>query len=407
MGIELRELKSDELRRFLETTEAAFGATVTDEEVARLTRIIEPDRMLCAVDDDAIVGTAGAFRFTVSVPGAELAAAAVTMVGVLPSHRRQGILTRMMRHQLHQAREWNEPVAVLWASEGAIYQRFGYGLATRQAFMDIERDRAVFRDVRIPSGRVRLLSFDEATKVLPEVYDRVRRAVPGMMSRTHEWWEAHRLADPEDHRRGGPMFRAVLEIEGIADAYALYRTHPSWGRDGVPETWLEVIEVVATSPVATREIWSFLFGIDLVARVKASFLASDDPLQLMLAEMGRLRFQLSDALWLRIVDVAGALSARSYATEDSITVELSDSFCLWNEGRWRLDAGYDGARVQRTPDPAQLALDAGDLGAAYLGGATFGELARAGRVNELEPGALRRADALFVTERAPWCVEIF
>jgi predicted acetyltransferase len=272
--------------------------------------------------------------------------------------------------------------------------------------MDIERERAIFRDTRARTGRVRLLSSEDATKTLPQVYDRVRPAVPGMMSRSQEWWEAHRLADPEEGRRGGPMFRAVLDIDGVAEAYALYRTHPSWGGDGLPTTWLEVVEALGTSPVATRELWSFLFGIDLVARVKASFLASDHPLQLMLAEMGRLRFQLTDALWLRVVDVAGALSARSYAGEGSIAFELSDAFCSWNEGRWRLDAAVAGGRV-RPSDAAQIALDASDLGAAYLGGTTFGELARAGRARELEPGAIRRADALFATERAPWCPEIF
>ena len=408
MDIRIRPVRAEEIRRFLQTTEATFGHEAVEEELSRDAQLIEPERTLCAFDDDAMVGTAAAFRFSLTIPGNEVPATAVTMVGVLPSHRRQGILTGMMRRQMAQAREWNEPVAILWASEAAIYQRFGYGLATRQAFFDIERDRALFRDARPRTGRVRLVTLDEATKVLPYIYDRIRPTIPGMVSRSQQWWKHHRLADPEDHRRGGgPMFRAVLEIDGMAEGYALYRIHSKWGDDGVPSGSVQVLEAVATSPTATREIWGFLFGIDLVARIKGMFLPSDHPLQLMLSEMGRLRFQLTDALWLRIVDVQAALTARSYAGEGSIVLEMTDSFCPWNEGRWRLDAAADGARLRPSADSADLVLDATDIGAAYLGGVSFGELARAGRVTEVNDGAIRRADALFLTSRAPWCAEIF
>jgi predicted acetyltransferase len=203
------------------------------------------------------------------------------------------------------------------------------------------------------------------------------------------------------------MFRAVLEIDGRLDAYALYRVRSSWSEHGLPEASLEVIEAMATSPLATRELWSFLFGIDLVARVKAYRLPVDHPLPFMLAEPRRLHFALSDWLWLRVVDVRAALAARSYAGDDSVIFELADAFCPWNEGRWRLQAGSGAGQIETTSAPPDLRLDAGDLGAVYLGGVTFSCLARAGRVEELRQGAAERADALFRTERAPWCADFF
>jgi predicted acetyltransferase len=299
-------------------------------------------------------------------------------------------------------------VAALWASEAPIYQRFGYGLATRQCSIDVDREHARFRDASPRAGRVRLLSREEAIKALPPVYDRMRPQIPGMMSRSPEWWEHHRLADSESHRHGGsPLFAAVVEIDGSAEGYGLYRVHPSWGDDGLPNGWVNVREALATSPAATRELWRFLFGIDLMTRIKAWPLAADHPLQLMLEDMDRLRLRVGDGLWVRIVDVAPALSARAYGGNHGIVFALSDSFCPWNEGRWRLDAGGGTVRVERSSEAAELALDACDLGALYLSGATWGELARAGRVQELASGALGRADSLFAGDRAPWCAEIF
>jgi predicted acetyltransferase len=408
MSLRLRPARRSEIPDFLEACESAFGHDISDEEVGRLTRLLEPRRTLATFDDDQIVGTAAAYRFPLTVPGGEVPAAGVTMVGVLPSHRRRGVLRSMTRRQLEDCRKRKEPVAVLWASEGAIYQNFGYGLATKQAGIDIEREYGVFRERFEPVSRVRLASLEEAVKVLPDVYERVRVQTPGMFGRSAEWWDAHRLTISEmDQDDGGPMFRAVLEIDGAAEGYVLYRVYASWGDDGIHAGHLEVLEAMATTPVATRELWNWIFGVDLVARVKSWFLQENHPLFHMLREPRRLRLNVRDALWLRIVDVSEALQARSYAVTTSITFELDDSFCPWNAGTWRL-TNERVARVERADDAApELRLQAADLGSVYLGGVRFAELAQAGRVEELAPGAVRRADALFTTAVAPWCVEIF
>ena len=407
MSIDIRAPRDDEMREFLNTLEAAFGYLPTEELIERLPKVLEPSRLLVATEGAGIVGVGGAFRFNFTIPGNDIPVAGVTMVGVLPSHRRRGVLTRMMRRQLEDARSWNEPIAVLWASEGSIYQRFGYGLASRQLTLDIERDRAVFLEHAEPTGTARMVGNDQALEILPGIYDRVRAQRTGMPSRSKQWWVNHRLADPEDERNGGgPMWRVVVEINGRPEAYALYRLHGSW-EESLPSGHVSIIEVVAATPEATREVWRYVFGIDLSARVKAYWEPIDTPLQHLLSEVRRLRLGLKDALWLRIVDVRGALEARSYEVDDTLTFRLVDHFCDWNAGVWRIEVDGGKPRVAESDAAPDLALSARDLGATYLGGTSFTELALAGRVQELRPDALRRADALFHNAPAPWCPEVF
>jgi predicted acetyltransferase len=390
-----------EIPEFIRLVEAAFGEEPHEEEIERWSRTLEPERMLWVSDGDLKVATAGAFTFRLTIPGGEVPAAGVTVVGVLPSHRRRGVLTQMMREQIDDVRRRGEPIAILWASEASIYGRFGYGLATRAAKITLDRDRAVFRDRPEPLGATRLVTLEHAGDILPEIYERVRVRTPGMYARSRAWWEAGALADPEHARRGaGPLFCAVLELDDEPEAYALYRLKNDWN-EGVPNSTLRIREVMATSPVALREIWRFLLGVDLVARLEMWGLPPDYPLFLMLTEPRRLRMTLSDALWLRLVDVEAALDARAFADGEAVAIEVHDPFCDWNEGVWRVP---DGDQTDADPD---LRLDVADLGSAYLGGVSFAELARAGRVEELRVGAIARADALFRTDVTPWCPEVF
>jgi predicted acetyltransferase len=405
--IVVRSCREDELKYFLEVCEAAFGHEIRDEEVDNVRRILDADRTLGAFEGNALIGTAAACSFTLTVPGGYVPAAGVTMVGVLASHRRRGALTRMMRSQLEDVHRRGEPLAILWASEGNIYERFGYGLATLNAPINIERDRTAWRHPVPPEGRVRLLSFDEAVKELPDVYDRVCAATPGMFARSQEWWEAHRLYDPEHERDGGSqMYRALWEIDGQADAYALYRMFGKWD-DTSPTGFLLVLEALGTDARATREIWRFLFGVDLMVHVRAYWQPVPHPLHLMLAEPRRLRSQISDGLWLRIVDLRDALESRSYAQEGTIAFEVIDSFCPWNEGRWLLTVSGSTAAVERTSGPADLAVTIQDIGSIYLGAFTFSQWAAARKVGELTEGAAWRADALFRTPTTAFCPEVF
>jgi predicted acetyltransferase len=401
MRIRIRCPGEDQFEEFGRTIGLAFSEEVTAAELELARKTVDPERNLAAYDGPTMVGTTGSYGFRLSVPGGEAPCAGVTAVAVVPTHRRRGILTRLMRKQLTDAREREEPLAALWASEGGIYGRFGYGLATRNVRIDAERDRAALRSPG-DGAQVRLVDTGDALAVMPRLYDRARAVTAGFPSRSRAWWEHAILDDLPEHRGGaGPLHRAVLELDGRPAAYALYRVKDEWS-EGFPASTLVVKEEISTSPAATREIWHFLLGVDLVARVRNRSMPPDHPLFLLVAEPARLRFRLGDGIFVRLVDVPAALEARTYG-EGSVTLEVTDRFCPWNAGRWTLD-GASVRRARRSPD---LSLDVRTLGSAYLGGFSFGELVRAGQVEEHRKGAAARADALFRTDRAPWCPGFF
>lgn len=410
MTIEVRFLKKGELPRLRQVLSTAFGGGDPEPEWdITWEKVFEHDRLMVATETDEIVGAAGSFSFTMTVPGAEIPAAGLTIVGVLPTHRRKGILNDLMRFQLDDARDKGEPASILWASEEVIYQRFGYGLASEHQRIEIDRGHGAFRNDPGPSGRLRLLTEEEALKIFPDVYERVRRVTPGMLARHSDWWRYHRLYDPKSDRDGAsPYYRVVWEKDGQTEAYALYRVKEGWDyATGLPQGQVWLLEAVSTSAEAHRELWRYLFGIDLVKTVIGYSIAVDDPLRHMILEPRHLRARLSDGLWLRVVEVRSALESRLYSADDTLTFELTDSFCEWNQGRWTLTATEGKAQVTQGGRDVDLSLDAGDLGAAYLGGISFNQLARAGRVAELTPDAVPRADAMFRSDRAPWHPENF
>jgi predicted acetyltransferase len=413
--IELRKATPETLRSFMTPLSRAFGEVFTDAEFEADSQTFETDRIVGAYDGDELVGCAGAYTFRMTIPGGDVPTAGVTLVGVSPSHRRRGILRQMMRQQLDEIHDRGEPVAVLWASEGAIYQRFGYGLATLSGSLDIERARTAFLRPVEPDGRIRIVSEDDAARLFPVPYERVRTVTPGALSRTEAFWRWNVVRDAEYMRAGrGPKFLALYEVDGEPLGYAIYRLKSEWDERG-PKSELLVLEVVAATPSTERDIWRWLFDVDLVGRIKAWRLPIPTSLTLRLVEPRRMGLTVTDGIWLRLVDLAPALAARSYATIGSIVFDVADPFCPWNAGRWRLDVSDGGggsdAQLQvaigLTDADPDLALDVADLGAAYLGGIRFAELANAGRIDELRAGAVRTADALFATDRAPWCCTPF
>src|SRR5262245_1378776 len=374
-----------------------------DDQFERLARVLPAERTIAAWEGGRAVGGAGAFAFELTVPGGRVPAAGITVVGVLPTHRRRGILRSMMRAQLDAFRAQGEPVAYLWATEDRIYGRFGYGIASFSAEVELPRERSSYYVAAEPVGCARLVPLRDAEKLIAPVYERIASTTPGMFVRTSDWWQARVLNDPEARRgNAGELLCVSLELDGRPAAYALYRMN--WGSDrGVPTGAVDVIEAIGDSPVATHAIWRCLLDMDWTARIKARLLPLDHPLLLLLAEPRRLRFNLRDGLWVRLVDVGAALAARSFVGPGAVVIEIADGFCPWNAGRWHVANG-DVERTQSAPD---LRCDVTALGSVYLGGFTWTQLARALRVQELSPGAIARADALFRTSVAPWCTEIF
>jgi predicted acetyltransferase len=403
VAIEVRPCASvEELRDALNVISHYFGSENQLEDAERFAQWIELDRMLGAWDGERMVGGAGAFSYVMSVPGGEVAAAGVTVVGVLPTHRRRGVLTAMMKEQLSDSRERGDKIAYLWASEGTIYGRFGYGLASRIGSMSLARERTRFAQPFEPRGTVRLLDFDEAARVLPPLYEQVRAQRAGMFVRSRAWWETRKIIDDPARRQAGPLHRALLELDGKPAGYALYRVKQQW-EAGSSSGTVTILEAFAPTPEATRELWRWLLDFDWTSEFSADFLPLDHPLFLLLAEPRRLRFEINDGVWLRLIDVAGALSARTYAGDGEIVLELSDELFPENAGRWRVSA----AGAERTNADAELRLGVADLATVYLGGFGFGDLVRAARAEELTSAAADRADALFHTTVLPWCPEIF
>lgn len=405
MSVDVRPCSSrDELRAAVSGIWHYFGRSAPrDEQLDALARVLPVDRMYGAWDQGRAVGGAGSFPFELTVPGGRVRAAGVSVVGVLPTHRRRGIVGTMMRAQLDACHERGEPVAYLWASEDTIYGRFGYGIASFAGGIDLPRDRAAFHTALPPAGDMRIVPIDAAEDLVAPVYARVAAETPGMFARTPAWWQARVLTDPDWIRGGrGDLRCVVLETDGRPSAYALYRINSNFDR-GISTGTVGVMEAMGDSPRATAAIWRCLLDIDWMARVQAWLLPVDHALHHLLAEPRQLRFSQRDGLWVRLVDVDAALSARSYAAPGAVVVDVVDRFCPWNQGRWRIGDGG----VKRTEDAADLRCDVTALGSVYLGGFRWAELARALRVEELRDGAVARADALFRPDRAPWCPEIF
>jgi predicted acetyltransferase len=225
-----------------------------------------------------------------------------------------------------------------------------------------------------------------------------------MFDRTEAWWELRNLSDPPERRQGGGEKNVLLlELGGEPAGYALYRVFSGF-EYGSSNGRVEVIEALADGAVATRELWRVLLDMDWLATLKAFLLPIDHPLLQQLRYPRRLQMRIGDGLWVRLVDVGAALSARAYGGEGSVVFEVEDAFLPENTGRWKLAAG----KAEKTDEAADLALDVRELGATYLGGFTFGELLRAGLVREVTEGSAARADALFLTSSPkPWCPEIF
>jgi predicted acetyltransferase len=403
MTIEIRPPAEDELRAAMDAAEVAFGsAGVDDEDYERERKALPVARAHAAFEEGKPVALAGAYKFDLTMPGGRLPCAGVTWVGVMPTHRRRGILTDLMRQQLEDVRAWEEPLAALWASEPVIYGRFGYGHAAANLHMKSNRARFRLREEPGSNVRVRLVDADEALRLFPPVYERVRPRRAGMLTRDERWWKEHRLADPEKWRHGASKkLYALVEVDGAPEGYAYYRVkHGS--KDGYDAHEVRVIEAVAATPVAERAIWKFLHELDLSVLVEAYFFDPASSLPLVVRDPRALNLRWSDGLWLRLVDVEAALQARSFRAGRSIVLEVRDELCDWNDGRYRI--GDDAARTDAEPD---LVLDVADLASVYLGQYDFNRLVAAGLAEERFDGAADAATALFRTELPPFCPEVF
>jgi predicted acetyltransferase len=443
----IRPITDDEYDKFRLVLQHAFHGQGDRENPPWRRELFEIDRSLAAFDparpDAGPVGATGIYTFGMTVPGRVLPVAGVTMVGVLPTHRRRGILRSIMQRQIADiAARGEEPIAALWASETPIYGRYGYGKATVQSYFRFERGDGAF-DRRAPSDPALSLRLAEPAGVVAElakVYDGVLAGQPGFFTRSDAWW-ARILHDPESDRNGfGPQHCLLAEDETGIRGYALYAAQGRWeDRTDLPDGVLVIRELIAADPAAAAALWRDLLGRDLITSVLAGHRRPEDPVIYQLLDPRRARSNVTDGIWVRIIDLPAALARRSYACPVDAVLEVTDELLPGNAGRWRLraavpdgtgpggagaggagaggagaggaGAGGAGAASQvtceRTSDPADVALDVRELGAAYLGGTRLGTLAAAGLVTELRPGTLGTLSAAFTWDPAPWCPCVF
>jgi len=410
MSVEIRPCQPDRFEELLRTAEIGFSEDVPDDVIERVRKVSDPARFVGAEDGGRFVGTSGVFSVTMTVAGGELPAGGVTWVTVLPSHRRQGILRGMMRLMIDDCHARGEPLAILWASEAAIYQRFGYGQGTW--CLNVEAESAPVRFMGDPpdGGSFRLLPAGEGVELVAPVYEAARLRRAGFLGRTPDWWVGQLPLAGKDARGGEAKRLVIYETEAGVEGYAVYKTKPSWDVRG-PHGILNVEEAIGSTERGTREIWRYLFGVDLVRTIKAWRLPTDHPLLSMVLEPRRLGITLGDGIWVRIVDVQAALEGRRYGLDGQasgrLTFDLRDEYCPWNAGGWRLDVTDGRATVARSQESADLAVDANVLASLFMGGFEATALAAAGRVAELRPGSLAVADALFPTALQPWCPQEF
>lgn len=404
----IRPIASDELDRLGPLLDLAFHETFRQEDFQAFWESLELDRSLAAFDGDRMVASAAALSFSMTLPGTIGRVGGVTIVVVHPTYRRRGLLSTLMDRQLTDLRDGGEAVAALWASESAIYGRFGYAIGCQRAKITVHRgEGGLVPDAPSPAGiRLDLATPDDALPAMRKVYEEAGATRPGHVARTDAYWKDW-LYDPEHRRAGATPLQVLLAYSGgDVHGYALYRVAP--GHDGTVSTAsVRLEELHAPDPAAYVACWQYLANHDLTSEVVCPSVPVDAPLFTLLADPRRARAQLSDALWVRLVRVGDALAQRCYAAPVDLVLDVTDERCGWNAGRWRLSGDESGATCERTTDAPDLRVDTTVLAAGYLGGTPLGAYEVSGRASEERPGALRRLSTAMSWDPRPACVHQF
>jgi predicted acetyltransferase len=410
--VTIRRSTADDMVPFFETMSLQFSFDLpedSDEREAWKNRNLETggiERGMLAEDDGRIVGTLGSFDLDMTVPGGSIPCAGTTWVSVAPSHRRRGVLRRMMEAHLSEAVEHGDVIAALWASDSAIYQRFGYGRAVESVSIDLDRPMARFREATPVPEHIEMITKDEAADVLPPLYERIRRDIPGTFARSKPWWAYRHLRDVPERRGGQSALRIAVSTapDGRTTGYVAFRVESRFDAGHSNDT-VHVVELLGSTPGSWSALWSLVLGLDLVTHVKGRCRPLDDPLFEFLAGVRRVERTLTDTVWVRVLDVERALTSRTYGRPGALTISIADAMGIAN-GTYRLE--WDGHRIEcggtsATPD---LDVDVSDLGAALLGRPAFAAASVAGTIGGSHEAAVL-ADRMFGHHRSPYCPEVF
>ncbi len=363
---------------------------------------LRPEWSTCAFVDGRMATSAGAWPLRARLNGRSVAMAGVTMVGTLPEFRRRGLLRQVMAKILADSRDNGQSIAILWASMGAIYQRYGYGLASSMVSYDVDPREIVFAAGEPATGRVRLMPRDEAQPINEAIYKQFNRPRNLLIQRAPAMWIAHYLEQGGTKLNFGVYHNEAGEPTG-------YLVHSLSQDAGVPGRGqkITVNDWAALDADAYRGIWEFLASHDLVGRVQWAPVPEDDPAPLLFLEPRVLNRHTSDAIWMRITDVEAALPQRPYGDADALTIGVRDTLCPWNEGTYVLETTGEESQVAKVDAEPDLTMPAASLAVLVSGHRPATTLARAGLLEAGNPKALAKADRLFATAFAPWCSDNF
>ncbi|WP_217205541.1 GNAT family N-acetyltransferase [Streptomyces sp. AC550_RSS872] len=419
-GTDVRPITEADIPDWIRALNTGFLRTpdVSGTEIADRSSYLVPSRTLGAFDTGRCVATFRSFAQEITaVGGAPVPADAITNVTVTPTHRRRGLLTRMMAHDLTAAKDRGDVVATLIAAEYPIYGRYGFGPATWTTQWTVDVPRAGL-DPRWAGpedgGRIDLVDGADVRKLGPELYERVRGAQPGAVDRDERWWQVGTGVLRLDRSPWTEPFFAVYrsaggEVQGLVS----YQADDHWGDGKQPLNTASVNWLIAAAPDAERALWRYLCSIDWITTVKSGWRAPDDLLPFYLPDPRAARVTTqADWLWVRILDVVRALEARTYEGQGTLVLDVVDggghgSAGGFTGGRYRLDVSADGASCTPTTATPELTLDIADLGRLWLGDESAVRLAALGRVREERAGAALVVDALLRTSRRPWCPDVF
>ncbi|MFD4571692.1 GNAT family N-acetyltransferase [Streptomyces sp. NPDC058417] len=411
--IALRAVTDADVPDWFRTLRTGFLRTPTapDDQIAARRSVLAGSRTYGAFDDGRCVACFRSFPQELTVVGgATVPADAISNVATLPTHRRRGLLTRLMRADLDAAKERGDVVATLVAAEYRIYGRYGFGPATSLTEWTIDVARSGLDD-RLPvpadGGRVDLVRPEEVRVIGPVLHDRLRRGQPGAVSRPDHWWDVETGLLPLHGEWTEPFYAVYRAADGEVRGLVAYRADDRWEDSKQPATTATVDWLLAVTPAAERALWHYLCSVDWVTRVKSGTRGPDDLLPDLLPDPRAARVTTqADWLWVRFLDVVRALEARTYEGSGALVLEVADRDG-YAGGRYLLEAGPDGASCAPTTRDADLALDVADLAPLWLGDRSAVRLAALGRLAEQRAGAAREADALLRTSRRPWCPDIF
>ena len=399
----------DRVEEFCRATARGFHLDYDPEPWEPARAVFQPERSFGFTVEDRWVSTCTAYGRTMTVPGGSVPVAAVTYVTVQPAYRRRGLLNQMMRHQLETlAERGDEPVALLWASEAAIYGRYGYGAATGQLNLTGTTTGAQFRpEVVLGSGSVGEVDPEEFRRAAVPLHARLLAERPGALDRSSAWWD-RALADHPSRRNGWSATRYALHHDpsGLPDGYLGFRVHPGEVGLVAPGGAVRVLGLDAAGASARARLWRFVLDLDLVRTFEAH-MAVDEPLLHLLADVRTVSAGYDDGTYVRLVDLPRALEARRYAADVDVVLAVHDTLLPQNDGTFRLRGGVEGAEVRRVGDDPDVELDVRELGALYLGGTSPGVLLRAGLLTERTPGAVTALTAAFASPQQPFCPDHF